>query len=194
MHEPATDPPVRTGKSSPKIKLLCRIVLGHQGPRRRDIPDPGPGMSWTRTLCKAPFSGALSVVLDRKWPGCPAIWVGTSRDLGLPTWGLSLVANSLAAKYPVAGSNWARWLAPSVLRCVHQGIATKAGSNSPVAAIGPNCPVAATGAPTVHLVICDAMHIPYVLRQFAGPVSPKGSDALTEEDLVVQVPSLFSNE
>ena len=26
--------------------------------------------------------GALSVVLGREWPGCPAIWVGTSRDLG----------------------------------------------------------------------------------------------------------------
>ena len=37
----------------------------------RDIP----GISRTKTLCKWPFS----VVLDREWPGCPGIWVGTSR-------------------------------------------------------------------------------------------------------------------
>ena len=54
------------------------MFIGHQGPRCRDIPDPGPGMSRTKTLCKAPFS----VVFDREWPGCPAIWVGTSQDLG----------------------------------------------------------------------------------------------------------------
>ena len=35
-----------------------------------------PGMSQTRILCKAPFSS----VSDRECPGCPAIWVVTSRD------------------------------------------------------------------------------------------------------------------
>ena len=59
-----------------KIKFLGGTSLGHQGPTRRDIPDPGPGMSRAKTLCKEPSS----VVLDREWPGCPAIWVGTSRD------------------------------------------------------------------------------------------------------------------
>ena len=60
-----------------KINFLGRIFLGHQGPRRRDIPDPGPGMPQTKTLCKSRFS----VVLAREWLGCPTIWVGTSRDL-----------------------------------------------------------------------------------------------------------------
>ena len=63
------------GKSSLKLKFLGRIFLGHQGPRRPDIPDPDPGMSRTKTLCKVPFP-----VVDRAWQGCPAIWVGTSRD------------------------------------------------------------------------------------------------------------------
>ena len=40
-----------------------------------DIRDPDVGISQTKTLCKWPFS----VVLDREWPGCPGIWVGTSR-------------------------------------------------------------------------------------------------------------------
>ena len=40
-----------------------------------DIRDPDVGISRTKTLCKWPFS----VVLDREWPGCPRIWVGTSR-------------------------------------------------------------------------------------------------------------------
>ena len=40
-----------------------------------DIRDPDVGISRTKTLCKWPFS----VVLDREWPGCPGIWVGTSR-------------------------------------------------------------------------------------------------------------------
>ena len=42
-------------KNSLKIRFLGRIFLGHQGPSCRDIPDPGPGMSQTKTLCKAPF-------------------------------------------------------------------------------------------------------------------------------------------
>ena len=53
-----------------------KIFLGHQGPRRQDIPDPGPGMSQTKSLCNAPSS----VVSGRKWLECPAIWVGTCRD------------------------------------------------------------------------------------------------------------------
>ena len=40
-----------------------------------DIPDPDVGIPRTKTLCRWPFS----VVLDREWPGCPGIWVGTSR-------------------------------------------------------------------------------------------------------------------
>ena len=27
-----------------------------------------------------PAIGSFSVVLDREWPGCPAIWVGRSQD------------------------------------------------------------------------------------------------------------------
>ena len=52
------------------------MFLARQGRTLRGIPRPGPGTSWTETLCKVP----LSVVLDREWPGCPEIWVGTSRD------------------------------------------------------------------------------------------------------------------
>ena len=54
-----------------KIKFLGGIFLGHKGPRRQDIPDPGPGMSRTKTLCKAPFP----VVLDSEM-------ARMSRDLG----------------------------------------------------------------------------------------------------------------
>ena len=61
------------------------MVLGHQGPRCRAIPDPDPGISWTRTLCKAPG-------LDKECPGCPAIWV---------IWGSEMVsANRVAAFNP----------------------------------------------------------------------------------------------
>ena len=48
------DTSFRTEKQS-EDKVLGRIFPGHHGPTRRDIPDPGPGMSWTKTLCKAPF-------------------------------------------------------------------------------------------------------------------------------------------
>ena len=60
-------------KNSLKIKFWGRIFLQHEGPTRRDIPDPGPVKAW----CKVPFS----VVLDREWSGCSAIWVTTSREL-----------------------------------------------------------------------------------------------------------------
>ena len=43
----------------PKIQFLGWIFLGHQGSRRRDIPEPGRGMSRTKTLCKAHFSVVL---------------------------------------------------------------------------------------------------------------------------------------
>ena len=46
-------------KNSLKIKFLGEIFLGHHGATRRDIPAPGPGMSWAKTLCKEPFSVVL---------------------------------------------------------------------------------------------------------------------------------------
>ena len=55
-----------------KIKSLGRRFLGHQG---RDIPDPDPGMSWTKM-----FARHLFLLLDREWPGCPAISARMSRD------------------------------------------------------------------------------------------------------------------
>ena len=61
------------GKSLKK-KFSSGIFLGHEGPRRRDIQD------------KSSMQGAFFVVLDTAWPGCAAIWVGTSRYLGLHTW------------------------------------------------------------------------------------------------------------
>ena len=39
--------------TSLKIKLSGRILLGHQGPTRRDIPDPGPGMSRPQIFLQA---------------------------------------------------------------------------------------------------------------------------------------------
>ena len=63
----------------PRSALLSRKGIARYGGVSRigpQSPDPSPGMSHTKTLCKVPFS----VVLDRDWPGCPAIWVGTSRD------------------------------------------------------------------------------------------------------------------
>ena len=63
-------------KNRPKDAVFGQEFLGHQGTTRWDIPDPGPGLSGIPTLCKAPYSA----ILDRKWPGCPAIWVGTFRD------------------------------------------------------------------------------------------------------------------
>ena len=65
--------PYQDRKNSVKIKFLGGIFLAHQGSACRDIP----GMSRTKTLRKAP----LSVVLDREWPGCPAIWAGTSHRI-----------------------------------------------------------------------------------------------------------------
>ena len=54
-------------ETQPKLKdkVLGRMFVRHQGPTRRDIPDPGPGISQTKNLCKAPFS----VVLDRTGNG-----------------------------------------------------------------------------------------------------------------------------
>ena len=57
---------LRKGKQ-PKDKVSGRIFLGHQGPRRRYVPDK-------KTLCKWPFFCCF-----REWRGCPGIWVGTSR-------------------------------------------------------------------------------------------------------------------
>ena len=54
-------------KNSQKMKFLGRIFMGQQGPTHWDISDPGPGMSLTKTLCKARFS----VVLDSESPGTP---------------------------------------------------------------------------------------------------------------------------
>ena len=70
---------VRTEKQ-PKDRVFGQDILGHQGPTRRDIPDPVPEnrMFWTKTLCKAPFS--VVFLSDKEWPGCPAVWVRTSRD------------------------------------------------------------------------------------------------------------------
>ena len=61
-------PKIRMEKQ-PKVKVfLFRIFVGHQGPTRH----PGPGMSRTKTLCKAP----LSVVLEREWPDVPRFGSG----------------------------------------------------------------------------------------------------------------------
>ena len=48
------------------------MFLGHPGPRRQDIPD----------------KNFMQVGLDREWPGCPGVGVGTSR-----TWKNFMQAN-----------------------------------------------------------------------------------------------------
>ena len=58
---------VMVGPVLMKIEFWGRIF--------RDIRDPDVGISQKKTLCKWPFY----VVLNREWPGCPGIWVGTSR-------------------------------------------------------------------------------------------------------------------
>ena len=69
--------------SPPKVhpnfaQNLGREILGNTFSvlKSCDVPHPGPGTSSTRTSCKVP----CLVALDREWPGCPAIWVRTSRD------------------------------------------------------------------------------------------------------------------
>ena len=64
----------------PKAKVLGRISLKHQGPRRPDIPDPDPGMSQTKTLHKAPFSWSLAGSgrdVSKFGSERPGIWVLT---------------------------------------------------------------------------------------------------------------------
>ena len=53
------------------------MLLGHKGPRRRDIPNPD---TYARRL-------VLIVVLDRERPGCPAISVGMS-GIWMLMWGI----------------------------------------------------------------------------------------------------------
>ena len=43
-------------EKQPKDRVLGRMFLGHQGPRRWNMPDPSPGMSRTRALCEVLFS------------------------------------------------------------------------------------------------------------------------------------------
>ena len=68
------------------IKFLGRIFLflGHQGPRRRDIPDKNFRQ------------------VDREWPGRPGIWVGTSRILE------KLYARKLRPKMEALGRRYLR--------------------------------------------------------------------------------------
>ena len=63
---------IQDRKKSLKIEFLGRTSLGHQGPTRQDLPDPGPVMSRTKSFFKAPFT----VVLGREWSGYPAIGSG----------------------------------------------------------------------------------------------------------------------
>ena len=55
-------------KKQPKHKVFGRDIPGTSGTQTSGYPGQ-------KTLCKWPFS----VVFDREWPGCPGIWVGTSR-------------------------------------------------------------------------------------------------------------------
>ena len=94
---------VRT-EQHPTDKLFRQDIPGTSERRRRDIPNSCPGT--TKTLCKAPFS----VALHQKWPGCPAVWVGMSRDLGAHLGHLEkLNARKL----------WADFLAPYIGRDIH---------------------------------------------------------------------------
>ena len=54
---------IQVRKNSLNIKILGRIFLGHQGPKRRDIPDK----NFMQVACFSCF------IKDREWPGCPGI-------------------------------------------------------------------------------------------------------------------------
>ena len=68
---------IRTERKQPKDKAIGQeIVLGHQGPTRRDIPDPGLGVSRAKTLGKVRFfscfrhgMAGMSSDLGRDVPG-----------------------------------------------------------------------------------------------------------------------------
>ena len=62
---------IRTLYSDRENSLNIKFWAGHSW----GIRDPDVGIAQTKTLCNWPFS----VLLDREWPGCPAILVGTSR-------------------------------------------------------------------------------------------------------------------
>ena len=71
------------------------MFLGHQGPRRRHISDPGPGISWTRTICKAPSASVVSSMscnLGRDLPGSEQL-------CARKRFGLSLVLRSRRPDY-----------------------------------------------------------------------------------------------
>ena len=62
--------------NSLKRKCFGRDIPGTSRTHTPGYPRAQPWMSRQRLLRKVPSS----FVLDRSWPGCPAIWVGTSRD------------------------------------------------------------------------------------------------------------------
>ena len=55
-------------KKQPKHRVFARDIPGTSGTQTSGYPGQ-----------KLYASGPFSVVLDREWPGCPGIWVGTSR-------------------------------------------------------------------------------------------------------------------
>ena len=55
-------------KKQPKHKVFGRDIPGTSGTQTSGYPGQ-----------KLYASGPFTVVLDREWPGCPGIWVGTSR-------------------------------------------------------------------------------------------------------------------
>ena len=64
--------------------LIFRSLSGpKKQPKHKVFGRDIPGISETQTSGypgqKLYASGLFSVVLDREWPGCPRIWVGTSR-------------------------------------------------------------------------------------------------------------------
>ena len=69
---------------SQKIELLGGIVLGHQGPRRRDIPDHVPDKNFAQGALLCCFRHGMA---------------GTSRDLGRTSWDLGAHLGHLKKHY-----------------------------------------------------------------------------------------------
>ena len=68
---------LQKGKNSLNIKFSGTLFLGYQGPNVGISLTPTLGCPGQKLYARGP---CLSIVLEREWPGCPAIWVGRSRD------------------------------------------------------------------------------------------------------------------
>ena len=65
--------------SEPRAPNSLINVSKEKQPKDKVFGQDIPGRSGTQTSGYPGCKRSFSVVLDREWPGCPGIWVGTSR-------------------------------------------------------------------------------------------------------------------